>query len=137
MAIQPIRIFGDPVLRTRAAEVTTFDKELRTLVTDLEHTMLDADGAGLAAPQIGVSLRVFTYHVDGVVGHLVNPRLDLSEDLLSALRDHVRLLHARHETPLHPTWPGGLQGVEQPRTARRTPGRGLRRRRTRPVRRAP
>ncbi|SDQ45949.1 peptide deformylase [Quadrisphaera sp. DSM 44207] len=80
MAIQPIRIFGDPVLRTRAAEVTTFDRELRQLVTDLEHTMLDADGAGLAAPQIGVSLRVFTYSVDGVVGHLVNPQLTLSQE---------------------------------------------------------
>jgi len=80
LAIQPIRIFGDPVLRTPAAEVTDFDKELRTLVTDLEHTMLDAAGAGLAAPQIGVSLRVFTYHVDGVLGHLVNPRLTLSTE---------------------------------------------------------
>ena len=80
MAIQPIRIFGDPVLRTPAAEVTDFDKELRSLVTDLEHTMLEASGAGLAAPQIGVSLRVFTYHVDGVLGHLVNPQLTLSTE---------------------------------------------------------
>ena len=80
MAIQPIRIFGDPVLRTPAAEVTDFDKELRSLVTDLEHTMLEANGAGLAAPQIGVSLRVFTYHVDGVLGHLVNPQLTLSSE---------------------------------------------------------
>jgi peptide deformylase len=79
--IQPIRLFGDPVLRTPAEAVTTFDKELRTLVKDLEETMMDAPGAGLAAPQIGVSLRVFTYHVDGVLGHLVNPDLDLSEEL--------------------------------------------------------
>ncbi len=42
--------------------------------------MLDAPGAGLAAPQIGVGLRVFTYWVDGVLGHLVNPVLDLSTD---------------------------------------------------------
>ena len=81
MAIQPIRLFGDPVLRTPAAAVTTFDKELRGLVKDLEETMMDAPGAGLAAPQIGVSLRVFTYYVDGVLGHLINPGLDLSEDL--------------------------------------------------------
>ncbi|MFP5336174.1 MAG: peptide deformylase [Actinomycetes bacterium] len=80
MAIQDIRIFGDPVLRTPAAEVTDFDVELRKLVKDLEDTMLDAPGAGLAAPQIGVSLRVFTYYVDGVLGHLVNPDLDLSEE---------------------------------------------------------
>ena len=80
MAIQPIRIFGDPVLRMKAQPVTVFDKELRTLVKDLTETMKDAPGSGLAAPQIGVSLRVFTYHVDGELGHLVNPTLDLTED---------------------------------------------------------
>ncbi len=81
MAIQPIRLFGDPVLRRAAAPVTDFDKELRTLVSDLTDTMLEAPGAGLAAPQIGVGLRVFTWAVDGEVGHLVNPSLDLSEEL--------------------------------------------------------
>jgi peptide deformylase len=78
--VVPIRLFGDPVLREKAAEVTTFDAELRRLVRDLTDTMLDAPGVGLAAPQLGVSLRVFTYDVDGVVGHLVNPDLDLSAD---------------------------------------------------------
>ncbi len=81
MAIQSIRLFGDPVLRRAAAPVTDFDKELRTLVSDLTDTMLEAPGAGLAAPQIGVGLRVFTWYVDGEVGHLVNPSLDLSEEL--------------------------------------------------------
>lgn len=80
MAVQPIRLFGDPVLRTAAAPVTDFDKELRRLVSDLTDTMLEAPGAGLAAPQIGVGLRVFTWHVDGKLGHLVNPTLDLSEE---------------------------------------------------------
>jgi len=80
VSIKDIRLFGDPVLRTAAAEVTDFDKQLRVLVKDLEDTMLDAPGAGLAAPQIGVGLRVFTYWVDGVLGHLVNPVLDLSTD---------------------------------------------------------
>jgi len=61
--------------------VTTFDRELRKLVRDLTDTMMDAPGAGLAAPQIGVSLRVFTYWVDDELGHLINPELDLSEDL--------------------------------------------------------
>ncbi|MCG5212374.1 peptide deformylase [Streptosporangium sp. KLBMP 9127] len=78
MAIQPIRLFGDPVLRTPAAPVVDFDKELRRLVKDLTDTMMDAPGAGLAAPQIGVGLRVFTYYVDEQVGHLINPDLDLS-----------------------------------------------------------
>src|SRR4028119_2122974 len=64
----------------RADPVRDFDKELRTLVKDLTETMLDAPGVGLAAPQIGVSLRVFTYAVDDEVGHLVNPSLDLSDE---------------------------------------------------------
>jgi peptide deformylase len=76
--VQPIRLFGDPVLRTPAELVTHFDKELRALVRDLTETMIDAPGVGLAAPQLGVGLRVFTYDVDGVLGHLVNPSLDLS-----------------------------------------------------------
>lgn len=80
MAIQPIRLFGDPILRTPATPVVDFDKELCRLVADLTDTMRDAPGAGLAAPQIGVGLRVFTWYVDGEVGHLVNPDLDLSED---------------------------------------------------------
>jgi peptide deformylase len=81
MSVQPIRLFGDPVLRTAAQPVTEFDKELRTLVADLAETMLDAPGAGLAAPQIGVGLRVFTYHVDDAQsGHLVNPVLHFPDD---------------------------------------------------------
>ena len=77
MTVLDIRRIGDPVLRTPAQEVTDFDAELRTLVSDLTATMLDAPGVGLAAPQIGVGLRVFTYHVDGVLGHVVNPVLTL------------------------------------------------------------
>jgi len=80
VSVKDIRLFGDPVLRIPAEPVATFDKELRILVKDLTETMLDAPGVGLAAPQIGVSLRVFTYDVDGVVGHLINPDLSLSEE---------------------------------------------------------
>ena len=81
MTVQPIRLFGDPVLRTPAEPVVDFDKELRTLVADLAQTMLDAPGQGLAAPQIGVGLRVFTYHVDhSMSGHLVNPVLHFPDD---------------------------------------------------------
>ena len=81
MSIRPIRLFGDPVLRTPAVPVVDFDKELRTLVSDLTDTMLDAPGAGLAAPQLGVGLRVFTWYVGGEPGHLVNPELTLSEEI--------------------------------------------------------
>ena len=80
MSVKPIRLFGDPVLRTEAEPVRDFDAELRKLVKDLTDTMMDAPGAGLAAPQIGVGLRVFTYFVDDELGHLINPSLDLSEE---------------------------------------------------------
>ncbi len=59
--IRPILIYGDPVLHQLAAEVRVFDKELEQLVQDLFDTMDKAPGVGLAAPQIGVSLRVFVY----------------------------------------------------------------------------
>jgi peptide deformylase len=81
MSLQEIRHFGDPVLTTPTLCVVDFDKELRTLIKDLTETMLAAPGAGLAAPQIGVALRVFVWDVDGALGHLVNPSLDLSEEL--------------------------------------------------------
>jgi peptide deformylase len=81
VSIQPIRLFGDPILRTPAIQVVDFDKELRQLVADLTETMQNAPGAGLAAPQIGVGLRVFTWYVEGEVGHLVNPDLTLSEEI--------------------------------------------------------
>ena len=75
--LRDIKLFGDPVLRTPAEPVVDFDLELRNLVADLTETMIDAPGVGLAAPQIGVGLRVFTYHVDDEPGHLINPVLEL------------------------------------------------------------
>jgi peptide deformylase len=86
MAILNIRIIGDPVLRTVADPVTDFGPELAKLVADMTETMEDVDGAGLAAPQIGVSQRVFTYRIDGVEGHIINPVLENSEDYQE---DHV------------------------------------------------
>ena len=99
MAVKPIRLFGDPVLRTPAQPVKDFDKELRTLVKDLEDTMLEAPGAGLAAPQIGVGLRVFTYYVDGTLGHLINPSLDLSEELQEGEEGCLTFPGLSYETP--------------------------------------
>ena len=81
MTVVPIRLFGDPVLRTAAEPVVDFDKQLRVLVANLTETMLDAPGAGLAAPQIGVGLRVFTFHVDDEQsGHLINPVLHFPDE---------------------------------------------------------
>jgi peptide deformylase len=80
VTVKPIRLFGDPVLRTPADPVVDFDKELRTLVKDLTETLLDEGGAGLAAPQIGVGLRLFAFDVDDVVGHIINPELYFPDD---------------------------------------------------------
>lgn len=78
MAVLPLRMIGDPVLRTAAASVSSFDESLRRLVTDMYETMDHAGGIGLAAPQIGVGLRIFTYDVGGERGAVVNPALELS-----------------------------------------------------------
>ncbi|NBV11654.1 MAG: peptide deformylase [Actinobacteria bacterium] len=99
MAIQPIRYFGDPVLTTPASPVVDFDKELRNLVKDLTDTMLDAPGAGLAAPQIGVPLRVFVWHVDEQFGHLVNPTLDLSEEMQEGEEGCLSFPELSYDTP--------------------------------------
>jgi peptide deformylase len=90
MAVLPIRITGDPVLHTPAAEVSAFDDELRTLVHDMFETMDAAPGVGLAAPQVGVPLRVFVYGWtdDQEVLHrgvAVNPTLWLSPHSVGAL----------------------------------------------------
>jgi peptide deformylase len=80
VTVTPIRLFGDPVLRSPADPVVDFDKELRRLVADLTDTLLDEGGAGLAAPQLGVGLRVFAFDVDEVVGHLINPVLEFPDE---------------------------------------------------------
>ncbi|WP_104524749.1 peptide deformylase [Blastococcus atacamensis] len=82
MTIRPIREVGDPVLRTPADEVRSFDRDLAALVRDLLETVDHPGRAGLAATQIGVGLRAFSYNVDGVIGHVVNPRIvELSEEI--------------------------------------------------------
>ncbi len=75
---RPIVLLGDPVLRERAREVEAFDDALRTLVDEMFATMAVADGAGLAAPQIGVSRRILVVDVRHSEGDharvaLVNP----------------------------------------------------------------
>ena len=99
MSIQPIRLFGDPVLTTPASPVIDFDKELRTLVKDLTDTMLEAPGAGLAAPQIGVPLRVFVWDIDDALGHLINPSLDLSEEMQDGEEGCLSFPALSYETP--------------------------------------
>jgi len=85
MTVLDIRKVGDPVLREPAAEVTVFDAELRRLVKDLSETLADSRGAGLAAPQIGVGLRVFAIAPelpgnDLKLDHLINPVLTFPDE---------------------------------------------------------
>src|SRR5215216_5181625 len=83
MPVRAIRITGEPVLHSPAAPVTDIDDDLRALVTDMEETMAAAPGVGLAAPQVGVPLRLFVWDWtdgDGVEhrGTAINPELWIS-----------------------------------------------------------
>ena len=79
MVQRPIRILGDPVLRSVCGEVDSFDHGLENLVADLEETVASPGRAGLAANQIGVVRRVFSWNIDGEVGHIVNPVIEAEE----------------------------------------------------------
>ncbi|GAA0573593.1 peptide deformylase [Paractinoplanes ferrugineus] len=85
MTVQSIRKIGDPVLRRTAEPVTVFDAELAALVDDLTETLAASGGAGLAAPQIGVGLRLFALNPnlpgnDRKLDHLVNPGLEFPDE---------------------------------------------------------
>ena len=81
MAIREIRTVGDPVLRTPCEPVTTIDDRVRSLVDDLLETVDQEGRAGLAANQIGVNLRAFSWNIEDEVGYVLNPRVvELSED---------------------------------------------------------
>lgn len=81
MAFREIRVIGDPILRTPCEPVGEIDEHIKQLVEDLLETV-DADGrAGLAANQIGVGLRAFSWNIDGEVDYILNPRLvEVSKD---------------------------------------------------------
>jgi len=75
VTVRPLRLIGDPVLRTPCDRVVRFDDALTRLVTDLLDTVRLPGRAGLAANQIGSSLAVFAYNVDGQLGCVINPIL--------------------------------------------------------------
>ncbi|WP_418276573.1 peptide deformylase [Isoptericola jiangsuensis] len=81
MAMREIRVVPDPVLRTACDEITTIDDRVRNLVADLVETVDTEGRAGLAANQIGVNLRAFSWNVDDEIGYVINPRIvDLSDE---------------------------------------------------------
>lgn len=78
MAVRSIRVFGDPVLTAPSTPIGEIDEGVRALVQDLLDTVELPGRAGLAAPQIGVGLRAFSYNVDGEIGYVLNPVLEVS-----------------------------------------------------------
>lgn len=75
MTVRPIRLFGDPVLRSAADAIRVIDASTEALIADLVDTVKLPGRAGLAAPQIGVSLRAFSLNIDGDVSYVINPEL--------------------------------------------------------------
>ncbi|MEO0049148.1 MAG: hypothetical protein RL556_480 [Actinomycetota bacterium] len=75
MAVRDIRLFGDPCLKAVSSEVKHFDVSTAALAADLVETTKLPGRAGVAAPQIGVNLRAFSYNVNGQVGSIFNPVL--------------------------------------------------------------
>ncbi|MGH3517851.1 MAG: peptide deformylase [Haloechinothrix sp.] len=75
MTVRELRYFGDPVLKTPCDPIVRIDRSAESLVADLLDTVDQPGRAGLAAPQIGVSLRAFSYNVDGEIGYVLNPEL--------------------------------------------------------------
>ena len=109
MAVLPIRIMGDPVLHAPAAAVEEITDDIRTLVADMFETMDAAPGVGLAAPQVGVPLRIYTYSYQDDDGSPV------------ARRAHQpRAVDASASRPAPPT------RTRSPRAACRSPASGSR-----------
>ena len=79
MAVRPIRFFGDPILRSPCDPVDPSSERAAAVVADLIDTVQVPGRAGVAANQIGVGLRAFSYNVDGVVGYVLNPVLESVE----------------------------------------------------------
>jgi peptide deformylase len=88
-ALRHVRVYGDPVLRTRARPVEVFDETLAEEVRRMGHLMDDAIGIGLAATQLGVMHRVLVYRVDpdAPLGVLVNPELEYKSEELDTMEE--------------------------------------------------
>lgn len=75
MPVREIRLFGDPVLKTPTDPIGVIDERVRALIQDLLDSVDMPGRAGVAANQIGVGLRAFSYNVNGEVGYIINPQL--------------------------------------------------------------
>jgi len=99
---RPIRLFGDPVLKTVSAPVEQIDDGVRALVADLIDSVRLPGRAGVAASQIGVNLRVFSYNIDGDVGYVINPEIvELAGDRELIDEGCLSVPGLWHKTPRH------------------------------------
>ncbi|MEA2580563.1 MAG: peptide deformylase [Actinomycetota bacterium] len=98
--LMPIRTLGDPVLKMPSRPVTAFDEALKKLVQDMYETMYDAPGVGLAAAQVGLSMRLFVFD-DGESGPRVmaNPELSAQEGQLTEDEGCLSIPGPFHPTP--------------------------------------
>jgi peptide deformylase len=100
MTVREIRLYGDPVLRTVCDPIFAIDDKVRALIEDLIDTTKLPGRAGVAAPQIGVSLRAFSYNVDGKVGYLINPEIvELSGEKVLVDEGCLSVPGLWHKTP--------------------------------------
>lgn len=111
MAVREIRLYGDPVLRTVCASVDEIDDGVRALVTDLIDTVKLPGRAGVAANQIGVALRAFSYNIDGDVGYVINPVLtEVRGEPQPTGEGCLSVPGLWHDTPRHP-W-ARVEGID-------------------------
>lgn len=104
MTVREIRLFGDPVLKSHCEPIAAFDEHAASLVADLLETTKLPGRAGVAAPQIGVGLRAFSYHVNGVVGYLLNPEIiELGGDKRLVDEGCLSVPGLWHKTPRYET----------------------------------
>ena len=104
MTVREIRLYGDPVLRTICDPIKSIDDKVRSLVEDLIDTTMLPGRAGVAAPQIGVSLRAFSFNVDGKVGYLINPEIvELSGEKILVDEGCLSVPGLWHKTPRYQT----------------------------------
>lgn len=100
MTVREIRLFGDPVLKTVSDSITKFDDKTKALIQDLLDTTKLPGRAGVAAPQIGVNLRAFSFNVNGQLGYVINPVLiEVSGEKISVDEGCLSVPELWHKTP--------------------------------------
>jgi peptide deformylase len=110
--VREIRLFGDPVLKTVCDPIFEFDDSTSALVRDLLDTTSLPGRAGVAAPQIGVSLRAFSFHVDDQLGYVLNPRLvETGGELREIEEGCLSVPDLWHKTPRYEF--ARVEGVDQ------------------------